>query len=105
AYYKCSYHTSQNCLAMKQVPRSDLNSSIFNVTCIGNHSCTEILSGQYTPNKQEHGHAHRQIYQEQREDKSSEETYINFQESSVQTANNKDKQLESHPSFSIYSDA
>ncbi|XP_026425658.1 probable WRKY transcription factor 41 [Papaver somniferum] len=25
AYYKCSYHSSQNCLAMKQVQRSDLN--------------------------------------------------------------------------------
>ncbi|RZC84866.1 hypothetical protein C5167_047643 [Papaver somniferum] len=106
AYYKCSYRTSQNCLAMKQVQRSDLNSSIFNVTYIGNHSCTEIselLSGQYTPNKQEHSHGHRQIYQEQREDKTLEETYINFQESSVQTANKKDNKLECYPSFSIYS--
>ncbi|KAI3843952.1 hypothetical protein MKW92_042175 [Papaver armeniacum] len=106
AYYKCSYCTSQNCLALKQVQRSDLNSSMFNVTYIGNHSCAEIselLSGQHTPNKQEHSHGHRQIYQEQREDKSLEETYINFQESSVQATKNKDKQLESHPSFSIYS--
>ncbi|KAI3979241.1 hypothetical protein MKX01_003671 [Papaver californicum] len=96
AYYKCSYRTTQDCLAMKQVQRSDLNSSMFNVTYIGKHSCNEtsglLLSGQYTPNKQEH-----------REDKSLEETYINFQASSVQVANDKDKQLESHPSFSIYS--
>ncbi|KAI3955038.1 hypothetical protein MKW98_005041 [Papaver atlanticum] len=106
AYYKCSYRTTQNCLAMKQVQRSDLNSSIFNVTYIGNHSCTEIselLSGKCTPNKPEHSHGHCQIYQGQRVDKSLEETYINFQASSVQTANDKDKPLESHPSFSIYS--
>ncbi|KAI3832029.1 hypothetical protein MKX03_006403 [Papaver bracteatum] len=106
AYYKCSYRTTQNCLAMKQVQRSDLNSSMFNVTYIGNHSCTEIselLSEQYTPNKQKHSHGHHQIYQQQRGDKSLEETYINFQASSVETANNKDKQLETHPSFSIYS--
>ncbi|XP_026425201.1 probable WRKY transcription factor 53 [Papaver somniferum] len=106
AYYKCSYQSTQNCLAMKQVQRSDLNSSMFNVTYIGKHSCSEpaeLLSGRYSPNKQEHIHGHSRIYQEQRVDKSSEETYMNFQNSTVQIAKHKDIQLESYPSFSIYS--
>ncbi|XP_026440811.1 probable WRKY transcription factor 53 [Papaver somniferum] len=106
AYYKCSYQSTQNCLAMKQVQRSDLNSSMFHVTYIGKHSCSEppeLISGRYSPNKQEHIHGHSQIYQEQREDKSLEETYINFQASTIQIAKDKDIQLESYPSFSIYS--
>ncbi|MCL7030091.1 hypothetical protein MKW94_026935 [Papaver nudicaule] len=106
AYYKCSYRNSQDCLAMKQVQRSDQNSSMFNVTYIGKHTCIEtpeLLSGQYTPNKQEQIHGHRQIYQERREDRSLEETYINFQAPTVQVSKAKDKQLESFPSFSIYS--
>ncbi|KAI3954975.1 hypothetical protein MKW98_004978 [Papaver atlanticum] len=106
AYYKCSYQSSQNCLAMKQVQRSDLNSSMFHVTYIGKHSCNEtpeLLSGQYSPNKQGHIHGHSRIYQEQRADKSLEETYMNFQNPTVQIAKQKDKQLESYPSFSIYS--
>ncbi|KAI3859667.1 hypothetical protein MKX03_031181 [Papaver bracteatum] len=106
AYYKCSYQSTQNCLAMKQVQRSDLNSSMFHVTYIGKHSCSEppeLLSGQYSPNKKEHIHGHSRIYQEQREDKSLEKTYINFQKSTVQTAKDKNIQLESYPSFSIYS--
>ncbi|KAI3901273.1 hypothetical protein MKW92_040993 [Papaver armeniacum] len=104
SYYKCSYQSSQNCLAMKQVQRSDLNSSVFNVTYIGKHSCSET-PGQHSPNKQEyiHGHGHRRIYQEQRKDKSLEEKYINFQKSTVQIAKDKDIKLESYPSFSIYS--
>ncbi|KAI3898185.1 hypothetical protein MKW92_016183 [Papaver armeniacum] len=102
AYYKCSYQSSQNCLAMKQVQRSDLNSSIFHVTYIGKHSCSET-PGQYSPNKQEYIHGHRRIYQEQRNDKSMEEKYINFQKSTVQIAKDKDTQLESYPSISIYS--
>ncbi|KAI3990342.1 hypothetical protein MKX01_038441 [Papaver californicum] len=109
AYYKCSYRTTQECLAMKQVQRSDLNSSMFNVTYIGKHTCNEtselLLSGKYTQNKQEHSHGRREIYQEQGDDKSLEETYINFQASSVQFPNDKDKQIESYPSFSIYSTA
>ncbi|KAI3859666.1 hypothetical protein MKX03_031180 [Papaver bracteatum] len=102
SYYKCSYQSSQNCLAMKQVQRSDLNSSMFNVTYIGKHSCSET-PGQYSPNKQGHIHGHSRIYQEQRADKSLEETYMNFQNPTVQIAKQKDKQLESYPSFSIYS--
>ncbi|KAI3955032.1 hypothetical protein MKW98_005035 [Papaver atlanticum] len=99
-YYKCSHRSAQGCLAMKQVQRSELDSSIFNVTYIGKHSCietSELLAEQYSPIKREHDH------QEKRDDKSFEETYINFQTSSIQAAKDKDKQFESFPSFSIYS--
>ncbi|KAI3832031.1 hypothetical protein MKX03_006405 [Papaver bracteatum] len=106
-YYKCSHRNGQGCLAMKQVQRSELDSSIFNVTYIGKHSCietSELLSEQYSPIKQEHDQRrHPNYHQEQREDKSFEETYINFQTSCVQVAKDKDKQFESFPSFSIYS--
>ncbi|KAI3979242.1 hypothetical protein MKX01_007718 [Papaver californicum] len=106
-YYKCSHRNAQGCLAMKQVQRSELDPSIFNVTYIGKHSCietSELLPEKYLPNKQEHDQRYRPNYhQEQREDKSFGETYINFQTSSVQVAKDKDKQLEYFPSFSIYS--
>ncbi|RZC91336.1 hypothetical protein C5167_027395 [Papaver somniferum] len=106
-YYKCSHRNGQGCLAMKQVQRSELESSIFNVTYIGKHSCietSELLSEQYSPIKQDHDQRHRPNYhQEQREDISFEETYINFQTSSVQVGKDKDKFFESFPSFSIYS--
>ncbi|KAI3950389.1 hypothetical protein MKW92_038882 [Papaver armeniacum] len=106
-YYKCSHRNGQGCLAMKQVQRSELDSSIFNVTYIGKHSCietSELLSEQYSPIKKEQDQRHRPNYhQEQKEEKPFEETYINFQTSSVQVAKDKDKQFESFPSFSIYS--
>ncbi|KAI3950385.1 hypothetical protein MKW92_038878 [Papaver armeniacum] len=40
-YYKCAYKNAQDCLAMKQVQRSDEDTSIFNVTYRGKHTCTE----------------------------------------------------------------
>ncbi|KAI3832036.1 hypothetical protein MKX03_006410 [Papaver bracteatum] len=106
-YYKCSLRSAQGCLAMKQVQRSELDSSVFNVTYIGKHSCietSELLSEKYSPIKREYDQLNRPNYhQEKREDKSFEETYINFQTSSIQVAKDKDKQFESFPSFSIYS--
>ncbi|KAI3950386.1 hypothetical protein MKW92_038879 [Papaver armeniacum] len=106
-YYKCSLRSAQGCLAMKQVQRSELDSCVFNVTYIGKHSCietSELLSEQYSPIKREHDQINLPNYHpEKREDKSFEETYINFRTSSIQVAKDKDKQFESFPSFSIYS--
>ncbi|XP_060218454.1 probable WRKY transcription factor 41 [Lycium barbarum] len=39
AYYRCTHRNTQGCLATKQVQRSDGNSSIFEVTYKGRHSC------------------------------------------------------------------
>ncbi|MCL7033031.1 hypothetical protein MKW94_008684 [Papaver nudicaule] len=40
-YYKCTFQKTQGCSALKQVQRTELDSSIFNVTYIGRHSCVE----------------------------------------------------------------
>ncbi|RZC84870.1 hypothetical protein C5167_047652 [Papaver somniferum] len=81
-YFKCHYRRTQGCLAMKQVQRCELDSSNFNVTYIGKHNCSEtsaLLSEQYSTNKQEHDQRHWPNYHEEPgEDKSSDETYINF---------------------------
>ncbi|KAI3832035.1 hypothetical protein MKX03_006409 [Papaver bracteatum] len=108
-YFKCHHRRTQGCLAMKQVQRSELDSSNFNVTYIGKHNCNEtsvLLSEQYSTNKQELFCKRRHwpnYHEEPGEDKSFDETYINFQTSSVQVSKDKDKQFKSFPSFSIYS--
>ncbi|KAI3884750.1 hypothetical protein MKW92_005695 [Papaver armeniacum] len=56
-YYKCTFQKNRGCSAMKQVQRSELDSSIFNVTYIGRHSCVEgselASPEQYSPIKKE----------------------------------------------------
>ncbi|KAK4738889.1 hypothetical protein R3W88_002586 [Solanum pinnatisectum] len=48
AYYRCTHKNTQGCLATKQVQKSDGNSTIFEVTYKGRHSCkvtqSEIFS-------------------------------------------------------------
>lgn len=39
AYYRCTHRNTQGCLATKQVQKSDGNSTIFEVTYKGRHSC------------------------------------------------------------------
>ncbi|KAI3832030.1 hypothetical protein MKX03_006404 [Papaver bracteatum] len=107
SYYKCSYGKTQGCLARKQVQRSELDWSIFDVTYIGKHSCIEtpeLLSKRYSHNKHQHDQrCHPNYLKERKEDKPLDETYINFQASGVQSEKGNDKQLKSYPSFSICS--
>ncbi|KAI3950390.1 hypothetical protein MKW92_038883 [Papaver armeniacum] len=107
SYYKCSYGKTQGCLARKQVQRSELDWSIFDVTYIGKHSCVEtpeLLSMRYSHNKHQHDQRrHPNYLKEQKEDRSLDETYIDFQASSVKSEKGNDKQLKSYPSFCIYS--
>ncbi|KAL0453277.1 UNVERIFIED_CONTAM: putative WRKY transcription factor 30 [Sesamum latifolium] len=39
-YYRCLYRYSQGCMARKQVQRSDDDPLIYDITCIGKHSCS-----------------------------------------------------------------
>ncbi|KAI3904782.1 hypothetical protein MKX01_006892 [Papaver californicum] len=109
-YYNCTFQKSQGCSAMKQVQRSELDSSVFNVTYIGQHSCVEgsdlVSPGQHSPIKQEPNlHISNQ---EPREKKSAQETYISFQTSSyhqvvkeeIKDFDNR-KELNSFPSFTF----
>ncbi|XP_004502612.1 probable WRKY transcription factor 53 [Cicer arietinum] len=39
-YYRCSHRNVEGCLATKQVQRSDEDSTVFEITYRGNHTCT-----------------------------------------------------------------
>ncbi|KAJ3683067.1 hypothetical protein LUZ60_013294 [Juncus effusus] len=41
AYYRCTHQKTQQCLATKQVQRSDEDPTIFKVTYLGNHTCMQ----------------------------------------------------------------
>ncbi|RZC91335.1 hypothetical protein C5167_027396 [Papaver somniferum] len=108
-YYKCTFQKNQGCSAMKQVQRSELDSSIFNVTYIGRHSCVEgselVSPEKCSPIKQEaNNHINNQ---ESREKKSPQETFISFQTSSYHRVVKEEKdfgnhkELDSFPSFSF----
>ncbi|KAL8260767.1 hypothetical protein R6Q59_024816 [Mikania micrantha] len=43
AYYRCTHRHDQGCLATKQVQRSDEDSSVFEVTYRGRHTCIQAL--------------------------------------------------------------
>ncbi|RZC84872.1 hypothetical protein C5167_047656 [Papaver somniferum] len=106
-YYKCTFQKTQGCSAMKQVQRSELDSSIFNITYIGNHSCVEgselVSPGQCSPIKQE---SSNHIINQPREKKSAEVTFISFQTSSYRQVVKEEedfgnlRELDSFPSFS-----
>ncbi|KAI3832037.1 hypothetical protein MKX03_006411 [Papaver bracteatum] len=107
-YYKCTSQKTQGCSAMKQVQRSELDSSIFNVTYVGKHSCVEsselVSPGQCSPIKQE---SSNHIINQPREKKPAEETFISFQTSSYRQVVKEEKyfgnnkELDSFPSFSF----
>ncbi|GAV65788.1 WRKY domain-containing protein [Cephalotus follicularis] len=42
SYYRCTYRTTQNCWATKQVQRSDDDSALFQVTYRGTHTCSYV---------------------------------------------------------------
>ncbi|KAI3882373.1 hypothetical protein MKX03_028073 [Papaver bracteatum] len=55
AYFRCAHRVAQGCLSNKQVQRSDEDSSIFDVTYQGLHTCNQVshlLPGQ-PPNKED----------------------------------------------------
>lgn len=41
-YYRCTHRNSQGCLATKQVQKSDEDSSLFEITYRGRHTCTRF---------------------------------------------------------------
>ncbi|TMW81169.1 hypothetical protein EJD97_011379 [Solanum chilense] len=52
AYYRCTHRNTQGCLATKQVQKSDANSTIFEVTYKGRHSCKVAQSEIFSLNNQ-----------------------------------------------------
>ncbi|CAK9146365.1 unnamed protein product [Ilex paraguariensis] len=42
AYYRCTHRHAQGCLAIKQVQRSDADPFIFDITCMGRHTCIHV---------------------------------------------------------------
>lgn len=51
AYYRCTHRNTQGCLATKQVQRTDENSSIFEVTYKGRHSCIQASTSSSSASK------------------------------------------------------
>ncbi|KAI3832033.1 hypothetical protein MKX03_006407 [Papaver bracteatum] len=108
-YYKCTFQKNQGCLALKQVQRSELDSSIFNVTYIGRHSCvegSELTSPEkYSPIKKESSnHVNNQ---EPTEKNQPQDTFISFQTTSYQRVVKEEKgfgnhkELDAFPSFYV----
>lgn len=52
AYYRCTHRHTQGCLATKQVQKSDGNSTTFEVTYKGRHSCKVVQSEIFSLNNQ-----------------------------------------------------
>ncbi|KAL1191621.1 putative WRKY transcription factor 46 [Cardamine amara subsp. amara] len=50
AYYRCTHRFTQDCLAVKQVQKSDTDPSIFEVKYVGNHTCNNISPNTKTTN-------------------------------------------------------
>jgi len=50
AYYRCTHRFTQDCLAVKQVQKSDTDPSLFEVKYLGNHTCNNITSPKTTTN-------------------------------------------------------
>ncbi|NP_001312475.1 probable WRKY transcription factor 41 [Nicotiana tabacum] len=71
AYYRCTHRNTQGCLATKQVQRSVGNSSTFEVTYKGRHSCkiaqSEIFS-LVTQKRQKHNKKQELGYQRQEQE-------------------------------------
>ncbi|KAL3499241.1 hypothetical protein ACH5RR_038334 [Cinchona calisaya] len=45
SYYRCTYLNTHNCLATKQVKRSDDDPTVFEVTYGGTHTCNQTIEG------------------------------------------------------------
>ncbi|KAJ4892435.1 putative WRKY transcription factor 46 [Raphanus sativus] len=43
-YFRCTHRFTQNCLAVKQVQKSDTDPSIFEVKYVGNHTCNNTTT-------------------------------------------------------------
>nr|VDD04030.1 unnamed protein product [Brassica oleracea] len=43
-YFRCTHRFTQNCLAVKQVQKSDRDASIFEVKYVGDHTCNNTTS-------------------------------------------------------------
>ncbi|KAI3979244.1 hypothetical protein MKX01_007720 [Papaver californicum] len=71
-YYRCTYRNAQGCLALKQVQRSDEDSSIFNVMYRLRHTCTQ--APHLLPGQSQNRHC-----QEHQKPTKSHGTILNFQ--------------------------
>lgn len=61
AYYRCTHRNTQGCLATKQVQKSDGNSTMFEVTYKGRHSCKAAQSEIFSlGNQKRHKHKTKQ---------------------------------------------
>ncbi|MCL7026796.1 hypothetical protein MKW94_014937 [Papaver nudicaule] len=72
SYYRCTHKSAQGCLAMKQVQRSNEDSSMFGVTYRGTHTCIQaahLLPGQSTSKPEQ---------QDEKRQKKTQETIISF---------------------------
>ncbi|KAG7575122.1 WRKY domain [Arabidopsis suecica] len=48
AYYRCTHRFTQDCLAVKQVQKSDTDPLVYEVKYLGNHTCDNITSPKTT---------------------------------------------------------
>ncbi|XP_010508028.1 PREDICTED: probable WRKY transcription factor 46 [Camelina sativa] len=50
AYYRCTHRFTQNCVAVKQVQKSDTDPSVYEVKYLGNHTCNNIITSPKSTN-------------------------------------------------------
>ncbi|KAM7463715.1 hypothetical protein LguiA_031836 [Lonicera macranthoides] len=89
-YYRCTHRNAQGCLATKQVQRSDEDSTIFEITYRGTHTCTQasLLTPPSSPPPP------------QREpNPQSQETLLNFQTGLKVITDDLDTQENNFPPF------
>uniref|UniRef100_A0A6N2K6N0 WRKY domain-containing protein n=1 Tax=Salix viminalis TaxID=40686 RepID=A0A6N2K6N0_SALVM len=81
SYYRCTYRNTRNCLATKQVQRSDEDPTIFEITYRGTHTCAhgnQSIPSPSSPEKQEKKQKNTiNNYQQQQ----SQQALYNFQNS------------------------
>ncbi|KAI3832034.1 hypothetical protein MKX03_006408 [Papaver bracteatum] len=75
-YFRCAHRTAHGCLAMKQVQRSDEDTSIFNVLYRGKHTC--IQDAHLLPGQSVKGSVNITYQQNAKRLKKSQETITNF---------------------------
>ncbi|KAE8662732.1 Detected protein of unknown function [Hibiscus syriacus] len=77
-YYRCTHRGVRGCSAMKQVQRSGDDPTIFEITYIGDHTCTNVTSSlNSTSGTSDENQEQEQLLHNQKQ--SSEDLFLSFQ--------------------------
>ncbi|XP_043711533.1 probable WRKY transcription factor 53 [Telopea speciosissima] len=111
-YYRCTHRNVQGCLATKQVQRSDEDSSIFEVTYRGRHTCIQasyMVSAMRSSENSKQGpkqdHVPQKQQNQQEEEQKTQEILLDFRTGLKVRTQDLDTTVEnqfmSSPSFSL----